>query len=76
MDTNRIAELQAELAAQGVRYVFAQFTDIHGAAKGKLVPLVQLGDIAMPGRDFRGHRSGAPACRAMVRARNTMAAPT
>ncbi|MYM29853.1 type III glutamate--ammonia ligase [Duganella sp. CY15W] len=54
MDTNRIAELQAELAAQGVRYVFAQFTDIHGAAKGKLVPLAHLGDIVMPGAGFSG----------------------
>lgn len=54
MDTGRVEELQGELAAQGVRYVFAQFTDIHGAAKGKLVPLAHLGDIVLPGAGFSG----------------------
>ncbi|MYM23471.1 type III glutamate--ammonia ligase [Duganella sp. FT135W] len=54
MDTGRLEELQGELAAQGVRYVFAQFTDIHGAAKGKLVPLANLGDIVSPGAGFSG----------------------
>lgn len=54
MDTGRLEELQGELAAQGVRYVFAQFTDIHGAAKGKLVPLAHLGDIVSPGAGFSG----------------------
>jgi glutamine synthetase len=42
------------LRAQGVRYVFAQFTDIHGAAKGKLVPLAQLADVVSPGAGFSG----------------------
>jgi len=54
MDTGRLEELQGELAAQGVHYVFAQFTDIHGAAKGKLVPLAHLGDIVSPGAGFSG----------------------
>ena len=54
MDTGRLEELQGELAAQGVHYVFAQFTDIHGAAKGKLVPLSHLGDIVSPGAGFSG----------------------
>jgi glutamine synthetase len=54
MDTGRLEELQSELTAQGVRYVFAQFTDIHGAAKGKLVPLAHLGDIVSPGAGFSG----------------------
>jgi len=54
MDTNRLEVLQRELAAQGVRYVFAQFTDIHGAAKGKLIPLAHLGDIVSPGAGFSG----------------------
>jgi glutamine synthetase len=34
--------------------VFAQFTDIHGAAKGKLVPLAHLGDVVSPGAGFSG----------------------
>jgi len=54
MDTGRLEELQGELAAQGVHYVFAQFTDIHGAAKGKLVPLAHLGDIVSSGAGFSG----------------------
>ncbi len=54
MDTNRLASLQNGLAAQGVRYLFAQFTDIHGAAKGKLIPLAHLGDIVSPGAGFSG----------------------
>lgn len=49
-----IAGHQAALGAEGIRYVFAQFTDIHGAAKGKLVPLAHLGDLAHPGAGFSG----------------------
>lgn len=48
------AEKQEEMAAQGVKYVFAQFTDIHGAAKGKLIPLAHLEDIVHPGAGFSG----------------------
>ena len=62
MDTNRLdgtaarstEQLQRELAAKGVRFVFAQFTDIHGAAKGKLIPLAHLDDIVSPGAGFSG----------------------
>ncbi len=49
-----IAQHQAELARQGVKFVFAQFTDIHGAAKGKLIPLAHLADIVAPGAGFSG----------------------
>ena len=48
------AERQEEMAAQGVKYIFAQFTDIHGAAKGKLIPLAHLDDIICPGAGFSG----------------------
>src|SRR5471032_867785 len=62
MDTNRLdstaarstEELQRELAAKGVRFVLAQFTDINGAAKGKLIPLANLDDIVSPGAGFSG----------------------
>nr|WP_315219323.1 type III glutamate--ammonia ligase [uncultured Duganella sp.] len=47
-------ERQEEMAAQGVKYIFAQFTDIHGAAKGKLIPLAHLDDIIYPGAGFSG----------------------
>lgn len=49
-----IAEHQAKLAGQNVKFVFAQFTDIHGAAKGKLIPLAHLADIVYPGAGFSG----------------------
>lgn len=48
------AQLRAEMAACGVKFVFAQFTDIHGAAKGKLIPLAHLDDIVYPGAGFSG----------------------
>jgi glutamine synthetase len=48
------AERQEEMAAQGVKYIFAQFTDIHGGAKGKLIPLAHLDDIIFPGAGFSG----------------------
>ena len=49
-----VEPLRAQLAAQGVRYVFAQFTDIHGAAKGKTIPLDHLGDLFAAGAGFAG----------------------
>jgi glutamine synthetase len=48
------AERQEEMGAQGVKYIFAQFTDIHGAAKGKLIPLAHLDDVIHPGAGFSG----------------------
>jgi glutamine synthetase len=52
--TASIEEHQAKLAKQDVKFVFAQFTDIHGAAKGKLIPLKHLDDIVYPGAGFSG----------------------
>ncbi|MDO8177928.1 MAG: type III glutamate--ammonia ligase [Undibacterium sp.] len=49
-----ITEHQAELASQHIKFVFAQFTDIHGVAKGKLIPLPHLADIVYPGAGFSG----------------------
>jgi glutamine synthetase len=46
--------LQEKWSAQAVRYVLAQFTDIHGIAKGKLVPLPHLQEIFSPGAGFAG----------------------
>ena len=37
-----LADATRYLDAQGIRYVLAQFVDIHGVAKGKLVPLANL----------------------------------
>ncbi|MES2933402.1 MAG: type III glutamate--ammonia ligase [Pseudomonadota bacterium] len=49
-----MAQLQSNLAEQGIKFVFAQFTDIHGAAKGKLIPLSHLADLDYPGAGFSG----------------------
>jgi glutamine synthetase len=48
------AALREEMRVRGVKYIFAQFTDIHGAAKGKLIPLAHLDDIIYPGAGFSG----------------------
>ena len=42
------------LAAQGVHTVMAQFTDLHGAVKGKLLPLEQLPQAVEVGAGFSG----------------------
>ncbi len=42
------------LAAQGVHSVLAQFVDLHGVAKGKLVPLVKLQEWVDTGAGFAG----------------------
>lgn len=43
---NRIEELANELRAQGVRYFFGAYTDMHGVPKAKCVPLAHLADAA------------------------------
>jgi glutamine synthetase len=48
------AAARDHLAAQGVRYVVAQFVDIHGVAKAKSVPLAHLETILSDGAGFAG----------------------
>ena len=45
---------KAKLAAQGIHSVLTQFCDIHGVARGKLVPVSQLGDLVHVGAGFSG----------------------
>jgi glutamine synthetase len=47
-------ELYDRLAAQGIHTLLVQFTDIHGTARGKLVPLAHLGDVLTTGAGFSG----------------------
>ncbi len=47
-------DLQEQLAAQGVHTLLAQFTDIHGVAKGKYVPLAKLPELIETGAGFAG----------------------
>ena len=47
-------DLQHRLAAQGVHTLLVQFTDVHGVAKGKLVPLEHLRGVLCEGAGFSG----------------------
>jgi glutamine synthetase len=49
-----VQRLQQTLEAQGVHTLIAQFTDLHGVAKGKLVPLAHLGTLLNTGAGFSG----------------------
>lgn len=46
--------LQQQLAASGIHTLLVQFADLHGTAKGKLVPLAQLPEILRLGSGFAG----------------------
>lgn len=48
------APLRERLAAQGVHTLLVQFTDLHGVAKGKLVPLAHLETVLTAGAGFSG----------------------
>ncbi|MBX3643511.1 MAG: type III glutamate--ammonia ligase [Rubrivivax sp.] len=47
-------DLIERLRAEGVHTLLAQFTDIHGVAKGKLVPLTHLDELLTDGVGFAG----------------------
>lgn len=46
--------LRERLAADGVHSLMAQFTDVHGVARGKLLPLNQLASLMTEGVGFAG----------------------
>src|SRR5437762_14371543 len=47
-------EAQAFLRQHNVKYVLAQFVDIHGVAKTKSVPVGHLNDVLTDGAGFAG----------------------
>lgn len=49
-----MSALRERLAAQGVHTLLVQFTDLHGVAKGKLVPLAHLDTVLADGAGFSG----------------------
>ncbi len=53
-DAAAIEDARQRMAAAGVHTVIAQFVDIHGAAKGKYIPLAHLADIVSTGAGFAG----------------------
>ena len=46
--------LRESLTSAGVHSLLVQFTDLHGVAKGKLVPLAHLDDVLAIGAGFSG----------------------
>ncbi|CAN5802641.1 type III glutamate--ammonia ligase [soil metagenome] len=52
--TQAIEDLRQRLEAQGVHTLIAQFTDVNGVAKGKLVPLAHLATLLGDGAGFSG----------------------
>ena len=51
---NAVALAVDHLKRQGVKYVLAQFVDIHGVAKSKSVPVDHLADVVGDGAGFAG----------------------
>ncbi len=59
------ADLTQRLQAAGVHTLLLQFTDLFGAAKGKLVPLTHLHEVLSTGAGFAGpsiRGTGLPRC--------------
>ena len=50
------------LAAAGVRWVRLEFSDLHGIARSKLVPLARFGGVLADGASFFGGALHADAC--------------
>ncbi|SMF36115.1 glutamine synthetase [Tistlia consotensis] len=46
-DPVRVAELKKQLIAEGVRYCFAAYVDVHGVPKSKTVPVEKFDKMAM-----------------------------
>ena len=54
MSTLTAAALHQRLHEAGVHTLLVQFTDVHGVAKGKLVPLAHLNEVLATGAGFAG----------------------
>ena len=53
-ETMKPAEAKKFLKENGVRYVLAQFVDVHGAAKAKSVPVEHYDTVISDGAGFAG----------------------
>ncbi|HWC09046.1 MAG TPA: hypothetical protein VG458_08340, partial [Solirubrobacterales bacterium] len=51
-------DVRSLIAEQGVRYLFAQFVDMHGKPSAKLVPVSHLDDLFEDGAGFAGFAAG------------------
>ena len=61
-----LAEAEKFLKDNSVKYVLAQFVDIHGVAKVKSVPVAHLNDILTAGAGFAGGAIWGMALRQMA----------
>ena len=61
-----IAQLQADLAARGVKYCIGAYVDIHGVQKAKVVPLPHLGHMAEGSERYTGYALDGLARRPMT----------
>jgi glutamine synthetase len=52
--TQDISKLIAQLKSQNIHSIFPQYVDLHGVAKGKFVPVEELGTLAYTGAGFAG----------------------
>jgi len=52
--TQALSEARTRLESQGIRFVLAQFVDIHGSAKAKAVPVEHLRMMLEEGAGFAG----------------------
>ncbi|HET7120450.1 MAG TPA: type III glutamate--ammonia ligase [Solirubrobacterales bacterium] len=51
-------EIRSLTEQQGVRYLFAQFVDMHGKPNAKLIPVSHLDDLLVEGAGFAGFAAG------------------
>lgn len=54
MKSEELQARQKELVASGIHSIFTQLTDLHGVAKGKLVPIERLQQWVAQGAGFAG----------------------
>ncbi len=53
-----VRDIAERVASDGVRYLFAQFVDLHGKPNAKLVPVSHLDDMLTEGAGFAGFAAG------------------
>jgi glutamine synthetase len=58
MSATTAEEIRSLTEEQGVRYLFAQFVDMHGKPNAKLIPISHLDDLLVEGAGFAGFAAG------------------
>ncbi len=55
----RTSDVRARVERDGIRFLFAQFVDLHAKPNAKLVPVAHLNDMLEDGAGFAGFAAGA-----------------